>query len=375
MKAPISISAFVTCSLLTLSGSVSLAQVWTEIPDAPDGVPASQETVGIGPLFNISGVTDDVQADFVDTFAIIITEPLAFYATTELFFGLGTGTATFDTRLFLWTEAGTPLLGNDDWSGGVPFHSLITDPSVFPGTVQPEAAGIALQPGPHLLSITGFENDPIDAGGAELLGTTGANLTPFTTLQGPNPAAGPFASWESAGGTTTETGSYVIELGGAMFRRPSCDFTSDSACDIDDLNALLAEGPIWPGVPVIPGVNDQFDLTGDGVIDLADQAEWLAQAATENELASPYKQGDANLNGDVDGIDFSLWNANKFTSTLLWDDGNFNGDAATDGSDFSFWNANKFTSSNAVGSVPEPTCAGLFVAVIVTNALAARKRW
>ena len=145
-----------------------------------------------------------------------------------------------------------------------------------------------------------------------------------------------------------------------------CDFNSDSACDIDDLNAMLAEGPIAPGVPVTPGVNGQFDLTGDGLIDNADADQWLADAASINGYGSPYQRGDANLDGRVDGSDFGLWNANKFTSTLFWDCGNFDGNAVADGSDFGIWNANKFTSSDGASAVPEPvTSAWVFVGAIL----------
>lgn len=142
----------------------------------------------------------------------------------------------------------------------------------------------------------------------------------------------------------------------------SCDFNSDSACDINDLNSMLAVGPIAPGVAVTPGVNGQFDLTGDGMIDNADADEWLSDAATVNQLGSPYKRGDVNLDGLVDGVDFIDWNANKFTSNLLWDDGDFNGDGFVDGLDFIEWNANKFTSSDGFTAVPEPV-AGLSVAI------------
>ncbi len=53
--------------------------------------------------------------------------------------------------------------------------------------------------------------------------------------------------------------------------------------------------------------------------------------------------GDANGDGDVDGSDFGLWNANKFTCGTDWTTGDFNGDGCSDGSDFGIWNANKFT--------------------------------
>ena len=69
-----------------------------------------------------------------------------------------------------------------------------------------------------------------------------------------------------------------------------------------------------------------------------------------NGFGSPYLRGDANLDGVVDGSDFGLWNSHKFTSTLLWDQGNFNGDDAVDGSDFGIWNSNKFTSSDGAST-------------------------
>jgi hypothetical protein len=65
--------------------------------------------------------------------------------------------------------------------------------------------------------------------------------------------------------------------------------------------------------------------------------------------------GDANLSGCVDGTDFSLWNANKFTSGgVTWQQGDFNNDDVVDGSDFSLWNAYKFTCV-ASSSRPTPT--------------------
>ena len=157
----------------------------------------------------------------------------------------------------------------------------------------------------------------------------------------------------------------------SVFMLPSCDFDADGNCSITDLNAMLAEGPIAPGVAVTPQ-NERFDLTGDGIIDLNDRDEWLAQAAIENGFASPYKVGDANLDGVVDGVDFIVWNESKFTQMLLWNRGNFNGDAVNDGLDFILWNANRFTSSDAVNGVPEPSCLGLMI-MFATGALIGRR--
>lgn len=147
-----------------------------------------------------------------------------------------------------------------------------------------------------------------------------------------------------------------------------CDFSGDGLCDEIDLDLMQGIGPIAPGVPATG--NEQFDLDGNGTIDLADRDQWLADAATENGFVSPYKLGDANIDGTVDGQDFLGWNAAKFTSSLLWSDGNFTGDALVDGQDFLVWNSNKFTSSDGVSAVPEPGAGALFVGAMFWLGLA-----
>ncbi|HEY6563551.1 MAG TPA: CRTAC1 family protein, partial [Pirellulaceae bacterium] len=147
-----------------------------------------------------------------------------------------------------------------------------------------------------------------------------------------------------------------------------CDLDLNGLCNITDLNQLLGQGPVATGLTVTPGVNDRLDLTGDGLINLNDRDAWLAGAAIENGFASPYKLGDANLDGLVDGSDFNLWNSRKFTTTLAWHDGNFNGDTVVDGTDFNSWNANKFTASDRVSLVPEMQ-AGWVALVSVLSSL------
>lgn len=146
----------------------------------------------------------------------------------------------------------------------------------------------------------------------------------------------------------------VSDMSFAILAGLACDFNGDGACGIDDLNALLAAGPIASGVVVVPGVNQQFDLDANGTLDLADLERWRMLAAAENGLGTPYKLGDANLDGVVDGADFIDWNSHKFASSLRWDYGNFNGDGVVDGADFILWNVEKFQSSTAMIGVPEP---------------------
>jgi hypothetical protein len=74
---------------------------------------------------------------------------------------------------------------------------------------------------------------------------------------------------------------------------------------------------------------------------------------------------DANLDGVVDGLDFIVWNATKFTSVAAWCSGDFNANGVVDGLDFVLWNDNKFTSSDGVSAVPEPsTVVVLFAGVL-----------
>lgn len=136
---------------------------------------------------------------------------------------------------------------------------------------------------------------------------------------------------------------------------PDCDFNRDGICNLTDLNALLGAGPLAGGIPILMSLTDQFDLDGNDVLNTSDVLAWLAEAAQRNGFASPYRTGDANLDGVVDGSDFGLWNAHKFTNSLRWDSGDFNADGVVDGTDFGLWNANRFLASDdGVSSIPEP---------------------
>ena len=121
---------------------------------------------------------------------------------------------------------------------------------------------------------------------------------------------------------------------------PTGDFNNDGVFDCVDIDALTAE--------IATGTNNPlFDLTGDGLVDLADRDAWLAVAGEVNlGPGKVYLLGDATLNGSVDGEDFIAWNSNKFTSNTSWCGGNFNADLVVDAVDFIIWNDNKFQSSD-----------------------------
>jgi hypothetical protein len=215
-------------AVAVMTASSSYGVHWVEVGDAPSGVPARQDTNGTGPLSRIEGnLIPNAGLMDTDTYSIIITDPASFLASTKTSFGGSAVSATganLDTRLWLWTDNGTVLLGNDDVNstslGTDTLGSLISDPSTFPSLsggelVNASAANVALQAGrKYLLSISLFANDPDDAAGVDLV-NLGAD---FDALHGPNAAAGAFARWEDP--TSTVTGTYTIALRGATYCVP-----------------------------------------------------------------------------------------------------------------------------------------------------------
>lgn len=132
------------------------------------------------------------------------------------------------------------------------------------------------------------------------------------------------------------------------------DFNHDGeldCTDVDELTAAIAAG----------SVDLEFDLTGDNQVSSADLDAWLMEAGAENlDAGNAYLPGDANLDGAVNGEDFLVWNAHKFSPTGAWCQGDFNADGETNGEDFLVWNANKFQTADAI-AVPEPTTCGLLL--------------
>lgn len=109
------------------------------------------------------------------------------------------------------------------------------------------------------------------------------------------------------------------------------DFDADGDLDCADVNALSAAIANATG-------NLLYDVTGDSVVNSADLDEWVLNLKET-------LFGDVNLDFFVDGSDFNIWNANKFTSNTNWCAGNLNADLVVDGADFGIWNSNKFTAA------------------------------
>jgi hypothetical protein len=143
------------------------------------------------------------------------------------------------------------------------------------------------------------------------------------------------------GGVPRATSGYLLRppSPGERNSLPTGDFDTDGdfdCADVDDLVHRIVQSQ----------ANSTFDLVPDGILDNSDLETWLALAGNANlPSPAPYGFGDANLDGAVDGSDFGIWNANKFTRTPAWCSGDFTADGSIDGSDFGIWNANKFTVS------------------------------
>lgn len=142
-----------------------------------------------------------------------------------------------------------------------------------------------------------------------------------------------------------------LDIGSYEFRPPTVvdgDFNHDGLWDCPDIDQLVAE--------IAAGSNNlAFDMTGDGLVNLADRDAWLAEAGAVNlGPGRAYLLGDADLDGTVDGFDFIVWNTHKFSDLTVipgWCQGNFNADTFVDGLDFAEWNNNKFQSDDEL-SIP-----------------------
>jgi hypothetical protein len=126
------------------------------------------------------------------------------------------------------------------------------------------------------------------------------------------------------------------------------DFDDNGVYECSDVDGLVAE--------IVAATNNaDFDLNGDTLVDSDDLDAWLVEAGSVGGLTAsgnPVQPGDANLSGSVDGADFVIWNANKFTNTPAWCAGDFDASGSVDGGDFVIWNSNKFQTADAI-SVPE----------------------
>jgi hypothetical protein len=169
--------ALLTIGALTLSAS---AQIWYEQGDAGD-LPETAQSTGSGTLSQIQGSLD---VNDVDMYAIYITDPAAFSASTVR-------GATWDTQLFLFDANGVGVVAEDDTGG---LQSTIDN-----------TAGCITAPGLYYLAITRYNKDPLGCNEGGLWSTNDNNCPNGTE------SSSRVNSWTSSTGTA---GSYTIFLTG-----------------------------------------------------------------------------------------------------------------------------------------------------------------
>jgi len=208
----------------------------------PGGMGTSGAIVG-----SLGGPPMPGPPDFEDLYVIEIVDVTEFSAETIV----EPGQTDFDTQLWLFTEEGLPLLGNDD----SPIDPASEGSLLLPMTT--DGFPVDIQPGFYLLGISGAGNVPQSSGG---------DLFEFTEkgeISGPDGpgAAEVLSAWSGAGAT----GTYAIFLTGVSFpEAPACpeDLDRDGDVDTADLLILLeAWGPC--DAPCPPACTGDLDGSCD----------------------------------------------------------------------------------------------------------------
>ncbi|MCH2115232.1 MAG: hypothetical protein MK171_10030 [Pirellulales bacterium] len=148
--------------------------------------------------------------------------------------------------------------------------------------------------------------------------------------------------------TVEEAFAAVLDLGEFTAVIGAGDFDYDRDYSVSDLNSLTAG--------IVHGTSKaEYDVNGDAWIDSGDVMAWLENAGQENlPDGRSYLPGDANLDGQVNDVDFDLWSANQFASTSDWNRGDFNTDGLVNDADFAIWQESAL-------EVPEPASLLLIV--------------
>jgi hypothetical protein len=195
------------------------------VPIPGDTLATAMVPQGSGALTSVSD-TLDLNGP-AHMYKIQICQPASFQATTV-------GGTSLDTQLFLFDANGRAVAAND--------QSADTNQSTI--TSQYTAS---LPVGDYYIAISEWDQDPVDASGAELWLDN-----PFDTEHGADGpgAANPLANW-NFDHIITDGGAYTISLTGACFVGPSFNCvadvddgtatgTQDGAVTIDDLLFFLA---------------------------------------------------------------------------------------------------------------------------------------
>ncbi len=115
---------------------------------------------------------------------------------------------------------------------------------------------------------------------------------------------------------------------------------------------------------------DGKTIVGYGTNPEGQQEAWLARIP--NPLPPP---GDANLDGLVDGADYTVWADGFLMTGQTWEGGDFNGDGIVDGADYTIWADHFAPAQLSLSAVPEPSTLALAcIGALALAVTAARQR-
>jgi hypothetical protein len=132
--------------------------------------------------------------------------------------------------------------------------------------------------------------------------------------------------------------------------------TSDYGLDLTGWTLTTATGVSADGLTIV----------GTGIDPSGEEEAWLARLDPAN------LPGDFDLDGDVDGVDFGMWQVGyPMESGATIADGDADGDGDVDGTDFGIWQA-QYVPDPATIPVPEP--ASMIIALTAAVTLLRPKR-
>ncbi len=137
------------------------------------------------------------------------------------------------------------------------------------------------------------------------------------------------------------------------------DVTNDAVIDQHDIDAL--DDALRHGYS-----DEQYDLNGDGLVDLQDRHQWLFDTGT--------MEGDFDLNGKVEFTDFLVL-SDQFGATGSWESGDTNGNREIEFIDFLTLSGN-FGEPMSLTATPEPAAGGMLaLSLLATATLLRRRSW
>jgi len=336
---------------------------------------------------------------------------------------LGTGPVLVSSPGILDLDGNAPTIGNlsgsgtiDNVSAGGSATLAITTStsSNFSGTIQNTTGSVALSvsgtgtqilsgvnsytggtavsAGKLLIAPTSSTTSALPTGELSITGSGEVQLEPNVTAGSANPTPPPATSNVNITSLSI-TGSGVLDI---TNNHIIIDYTPGND-PINSIAAMIASGyagDTWSGPGIISSLAATNPSYGLGYADSADPGNPAGLASNTIEVMYTLL-GDANLDGKVNGSDFTLMAANFNDSvTNGWDEGDFNYSGTVNGDDFVLLadNFNQFASQSSISSadlqaldsfaaangisltsVPEPATMGLLT-LGIAGVLARRRR-